>query len=337
MGTQNTPVERFSRICITSGDPAGLGPDLIALHAHRLLDWQKSKNIVYIILINSQVLAQRLQHFGVDSQVFHFCHSLDSLKDNALNCLDLDCPAVTPGVQNQQLGEYCFKQLEAAVDMLKTQQVQGLLNLPINKLVMNGIDPSFTGHTNWLEEKLKAQETYMMMLGEKFKLLLLTCHIPLEEVPSRITRESLTASLRFITQEVKKIFSLEKPRFMLLGLNPHAGETGLIGRQEVEHFDQAIEDVQDVCEIIGPVSGDTCFKHPQFYAVDVVISPYHDQGLLLAKILEPNCVNFTLGLPYPRVSVNHGTAYSKVLSKDIDAGSFFASMESLSRMIQKNH
>jgi 4-hydroxythreonine-4-phosphate dehydrogenase len=199
---------------------------------------------------------------------------------------------------------------------------------PVQKSTLLDAGFAFTGHTEYLAARTRAALPVMMLLNERLRVALVTTHISLAEVPRAITRERLLATLRIVRTDLERHFGLPAPRIAVLGLNPHAGESGHLGREEIEVIEPALRVLRaEGLDLRGPVPADTAFT-PQFLAgVDVIVAMYHDQGLPVIKHAGfGNAVNVTLGLPILRTSVDHGTALSLARTGNADVGSMRAAL-----------
>jgi 4-hydroxythreonine-4-phosphate dehydrogenase len=223
---------------------------------------------------------------------------------------------------------YVIDMLDRAADGCSRGEFAAMVTAPVQKstLMQGGYD--FTGHTEYLAARTRAALPVMLLVSGTLRVALVTTHLALAEVPRAITRERLLATLRIVHHDLKRYFSLGSPRIAVLGLNPHAGESGHLGREEIDVIDPVIQELkQQGMDINGPVPADTAFT-PHFLATaDVIVAMYHDQGLPVIKHVGfGNGVNMTLGLPILRTSVDHGTALSLARSGKADYGSLRAAL-----------
>lgn len=200
--------------------------------------------------------------------------------------------------------------LEAGADACLTGAADALVTAPVQKSNINAAGVAFSGHTEFLAERTGATHPVMLLAGPKLRVALATTHLPLAAVPAAITRPSLTTTLRILDRDLRSRFRIDRPRITVLGLNPHAGESGVLGREEIETIGPVVEQLRtEGLAVTGPVSADTAFTPAALAGADVVLAMYHDQGLPVLKASGfGEIVNVTLGLPIVRTSVDHGTA-----------------------------
>jgi 4-hydroxythreonine-4-phosphate dehydrogenase len=298
-------------IGITLGDINGIGPEVIikALKNNRI-----TKYLTPVIYGSAKVLSYYRKQLDANQFNFSPINDLSKVyhrKVNVFNCWEENID-ITPGVNNEHGGKYAFKALEKATKHLVDGKIAALVTAPINKLNIQNDNFKFPGHTEYLTEKAGSKDSLMFLITDSLKVGVLTGHIPLKEVPSKITKESIENKLKLMNQSLKKDFGIGKPKIAVLGLNPHAGEDGLLGSEENEIIKPAIESVKEKGMLVfGPFPSDGFFGVGQHKKYDGVLAMYHDQGLLPFKTLAfSNGVNYTAGLPIVRTSPDHGTAYS---------------------------
>jgi len=229
---------------------------------------------------------------------------------NLINCLD-DNVRVELGKSSGYAGEAAFISLEMAVKDLMEHQIDILVTAPINKHNIQSKDFSFTGHTEYLQEKLGSNEVLMLMASDYLKVGVVTGHMPLAQVPQEITMDLILRKLRLLDHSLRYDFNIRSPRIAVLGLNPHSGDNGLLGEEETTIIAPALEKArQDNIMALGPYAADGYFGSGLYQKFDAVLAMYHDQGLAPFKALSFDTgVNFTVGLPVVRTSPAHGTAY----------------------------
>ncbi len=229
---------------------------------------------------------------------------------NVYNCWEEDI-TVTPGILNELGGKYAIASLLTATDALKAGKLDGLVTAPLHKKNIQSDTFNFTGHTPFLKHFFEAKDIAMMLIAENMKVALLTEHIPVKDIVQYITREAITSKLHVINQSLKKDFNINKPKIAVLALNPHAGDEGLIGKEEEEIIKPAIKDAkQKDIFCFGPYSADAFFARGHHQKFDAVLALYHDQGLIPFKSLSlGEGVNFTAGLDVVRTSPDHGVAF----------------------------
>ena len=235
--------------------------------------------------------------------------------------------AITPGQLTELGGKYAVKSLVAAVEALQEQKIDGLVTAPLHKKNTQSEAFSFTGHTPFLKHVFGANDVVMFMTAQNFRVALLTEHIPISEVAAHISREAIVSKLQLINQSLMRDFGIEKPKIAVLGLNPHAGDEGLIGKEEEEFIKPAIKDAKHQMLVMGPYSADAFFARGHHEKFDAVLAMYHDQGLIPFKSFAiGEGVNFTAGLPGVRTSPDHGTAFDIAGKNKADASSFITAI-----------
>ena len=235
---------------------------------------------------------------------------------NVINCLDDDVK-VELGISTKMAGEASLKALERAVADLQNNKIDVLITAPINKHNIQSEKFSFTGHTDYLESKFNAGNILMLLISDTMKIGVVAGHIPISEVPSHITHENILKKLQLLNKSLKEDFVIRKPRIAVLGLNPHAGDKGVIGDEEENIIIPAIQKARDKdIMALGPFPADGFFGSADFMNFDAILAMYHDQGLAPFKALAfEKGVNYTVGLPIVRTSPAHGTAYD-IAGKD---------------------
>jgi 4-hydroxythreonine-4-phosphate dehydrogenase len=245
---------------------------------------------------------------------------------NIYNCWEEEV-AITPGQLTETGGNYAVKSLIAAVDALKEKKIQGLVTAPIHKKNTQSEQFNFTGHTPYLKHAFGAKDVLMLMVADNFRVGLVTEHVPISEVSKHITRENILSKLNILKESLAKDFGIDKPKIAVLGLNPHAGDEGLIGKEDEEIIKPAIKDAKHNMLVFGPYSADAFFARGQHNKFDAVLAMYHDQGLIPFKSLSlSEGVNYTAGLPAVRTSPDHGTAFDIAGKNKADTSSFLASI-----------
>jgi 4-hydroxythreonine-4-phosphate dehydrogenase len=242
---------------------------------------------------------------------------------NIFNCWEEDI-TITPGQLNETGGKYAVRSLMAAVQALKKNEIHGLVTAPIHKKNVQSAEFNFTGHKPFLKSVFGVTEAVMILYAGNFRVALLTEHIPVSEVANHITRETILRKLHILNDSLKKDFGIDKPKIAVLGLNPHAGDEGLIGKEEETIIKPAIKEAkQNNILVIGPYSADAFFARQYHERFDAVLAMYHDQGLVPFKALASgDGVNFTAGLPVVRTSPDHGTAFDIAGKGTADESSF---------------
>ncbi len=298
------------RIGITLGDINGIGPEVVikALADNRILNM-----LTPVVYGSTRALSYykkilNLEEFNY-SQVKH-AEQLFPKTVNVYNCWE-DAIEITPGVAGAHGGKAALLSLKRAVSDIKDGHLDGLVTAPIDKNTIHGPEFPFNGHTEFLTQEFNAGESLMLLTSNDLKVGLVTEHIPLKEVSSHLTRDRVELKIRLLELSLKKDFNISKPKIAVLGLNPHAGDNGLIGSEENEIIRPVINELKQKGKVImGPFAADGFFASGQHSKYDAVLAMYHDQGLVGFKTLAfETGVNFTAGLPIVRTSPDHGTAY----------------------------
>ena len=313
------------RIIVTSGEPAGIGPDACVILAQT--DWPAALVVagdVCLVAETAAALRLPLRILDYDASQPSAAH-----KGGTLTVLHVPTARpVTPGVLDPGNAAYVLQLLDRACDGCMNGEFAAMVTAPVQKSVIMDAGFAFTGHTEYLAARTRAALPVMMLLSGRLRVALVTTHLPLAEVPRAITSERLLATLRIVHTGMERCFGLVAPRILVLGLNPHAGESGHLGREEIEIIEPALARLRaEGLNVRGPVPADTAFA-PQFLAdADVVVAMYHDQGLpVLKHVGFGHAVNMTLGLPILRTSVDHGTALPLARTGNADAGSLRAAL-----------
>ena len=236
---------------------------------------------------------------------------------------------VTPGKTDPANGAYVLRTLAAAADACTSGVLDGLVTAPVNKAVINDAGFAFTGHTEFFAERTGADHVVMMLVGGGMRVALATTHLALKDVPAAITRETLARTLEVLQGDLARRFGIDRPRILVAGLNPHAGESGHLGREEIDVIAPVLDSARGLGhDVIGPLPADTLFHPDRLREADAVLAMYHDQGLPVFKHASFGAgVNVTLGLPIMRTSVDHGTAVDLAGSGRAHGGSLIAAIE----------
>jgi 4-hydroxythreonine-4-phosphate dehydrogenase len=297
---------------ITMGDPTGIGPEIIVKALSMEEPFQACRPIVFGDL---EVLSRaiRIQDLSATIEVIEEIPEGGYLpgKIFLIPVSRLDITSLRFGKPDKACGEAMVRYIEEAVKWVMKGSLDAITTCPINKQAMNAAGYSFPGHTELLGHLAKASHVAMMFLGSKWKIVLVTTHLPLKDVSGSITASRILSILRLTDEGMKKYLGTPHPKMAVLGLNPHCGEEGLLGEEEKKEIVPAIAEARSLgMDVQGPFPADSFFNLSGSTAFDVVISMYHDQGLIPIKMLDfKEAVNFTLGLPFIRTSVDHGTAY----------------------------
>lgn len=246
---------------------------------------------------------------------------------NVYNCWEEEV-IIIPGQMNETGGKYAVKSLKSAVQALKENKIDGLVTAPIHKKNIQSAEFSFTGHTPFLKSYFGVNDVVMMLFAGNFRVALVTEHIPVHEIAKHITKEAILSKLNIIHQSLQRDFGIDKPRIAVLGLNPHAGDEGLIGNEEEAIIKPAIKEAKNNnLLVVGPYSADAFFARRSFERFDAVLAMYHDQGLIPFKTLAiGDGVNYTAGLPVIRTSPDHGVAFDIAGKNKADITSFMTAV-----------
>jgi len=244
---------------------------------------------------------------------------------NVFSCWEEEV-TITPGQLNETGGRYAYKSLQASVEALQNKQIQGLVTAPIHKKNIQSADFNYSGHTPYFKDAFSVDDVLMFMVASNIRVGLLTEHIPVTELASHITGAAIASKLRIMNNSLIRDFGIDRPKIAVLGLNPHAGDEGLIGKEEETIIKPAIKDAKSNNMLVyGPYSADAFFARSQHEKFDGVLAMYHDQGLIPFKSLAiGDGVNYTAGLPIVRTSPDHGTAFDIAGKGIADASSFVA-------------
>lgn len=330
------------RLVITPGEPAGIGPDLIIQLA------QATQEHEIVCVADSNMLQQRAKKLGLPLTINAYAANKSQTK-NAGNITVLEEPLNNPsvcGIADKANAQSQLNALQRAVEGCMSGEFSALITGPMHKGIINEANIPFTGHTEFLAELTNTQKVVMVLAAPESKtqlrVALATTHLPLTKVSDAISQESLKEIITIINSEMKKYFSLEEPRILVCGLNPHAGEDGHLGMEEIETIIPAIKELQNKgININGPIPADTVFTQPYIEEADIILAMYHDQGLpVLKHVGFGTAVNVTLGLPIIRTSVDHGTACDLAGTGKANCGSLNAALKMAIQMaeqrIQKN-
>ncbi len=309
-----------SVIAFTPGDPAGVGPDLAVALA------ESPPNCDIVIIGDRKVLNSRARQ--IDSNVLFSDGA--SMPGSSVHVSSIEC-AATPvaGTPNSLNAQYVLKTLDAAVQGCLSGRFDAMVTGPVNKAVISEAGFDFSGHTEYLAQQTDSPCPVMMLASNRMRVALTTTHIRLSQVSAAITRERLRSVLSVLNDDLQCRFRIKSPRIAVCGLNPHAGEAGLLGSEELQTIAPVIEELQgDGLDIVGPIPADTAFTQSRLAKCDVVLAMYHDQGLPVIKHDGfGDIANITLGLPIIRTSVDHGTAYDIAGTGRVDPGSMMTAID----------
>ena len=322
---------QLPRIALTSGEPAGIGPELCLQLAHE--EWP----CALVCVGDRELLAERARSLSLPVALEeyvpgrHLPHRRDVL---VVRHVPLAAPS-TPGRLDARNARYVLDVLDVAIDGTLSGEFSAIVTAPVQKSIVNEGGVAFTGHTEYLAERTGASRPVMMLTAGGMRVALATTHLPLREVSGAITMESLVEILGILDRDLRRHWRIERPRIAVCGLNPHAGEGGHLGDEELRIIGPAIERARaQGIHASGPLPADTVFVPRILGQYDAVLAMYHDQGLPVIKHAGfGHAVNVTLGLPIVRTSVDHGTALELAGTGRADAGSLAAALRLAIEMV----
>lgn len=308
-------------IALTAGEPAGIGPDLCVMLAQESLPCQ------LVFLADPEILQERARLLNLSFAPEPWAGHDSAMTKTAILPVKAAGPVV-PGKLDRANASYVIKTLESAVDKCLSGEFHALVTAPVHKGVINDAGIAFTGHTEFFARRTGVPKVVMMLAADQLRVALATTHLPLADVSKQITAKHLLGVLRVLHHDLQKKFAIDDPTILVCGLNPHAGESGHLGREEIEAIAPAIEQLRgEGLRLRGPVPADTAFTPGQLADADAVLAMYHDQGLPVLKHHGfGHAVNITLGLPFIRTSVDHGTALDLAGTGCADPGSLHAAV-----------
>ena len=317
---------------LTPGEPAGIGPDLCLLLA------RQAQAQPLIAIASRDLLAERARQLHLSIELREVRPGNWPSAPAAAGSLYLwDTPLAEPAVPGQlnpANAAYVLETLRRAGQGCLDGHFAGMITAPVHKGVINQAGMPFSGHTEFLAELTHSEQVVMMLATHGLRVALVTTHLPLKDVAAAITAERLARVTRILDHDLRNKFGIPRPRILVCGLNPHAGEGGHLGREEIEVIEPTLEQLRDEgIELIGPLPADTLFTPKYLDHCDAVLAMYHDQGLPVLKFKGFGAaVNVTLGLPIIRTSVDHGTALDLAGNGKIDCGSLQVALETAYQM-----
>ncbi len=309
-------------IAVTSGEPAGIGPDICLALAAAALPAR------VVVLGDQQLLAARARILGIDVALRDYGQEA-AAQGGVLEVLHQPLAAnCHAGKLNPANAAYVLELIERAVAGCLSGEFDAMVTAPVNKAVINDAGRAFTGHTEFLAQRAGTADVVMLLVGGGLRVALATTHLALTDVPRAITREGLERTLRVLVGDLVERFCIAAPRVLVAGLNPHAGESGHLGREDIEVIAPVVNALRaEGMRLEGPLPADTVFVPSRLASADCVLAMYHDQGLPVLKYASfGGGVNVTLGLPFVRTSVDHGTALDLAGSGGADTGSLIAAV-----------
>ncbi|KKO44891.1 4-hydroxythreonine-4-phosphate dehydrogenase [Arsukibacterium ikkense] len=314
------------RIAITPGEPAGIGPDLVVALSRQA--WP----VELVVCGNATLLSQRAALLGIPLQLKPYDSQAPAVPQAAGSLTVADFPLsepVTAGQLNVANGQYVVDTLRFAGERAISKEFSAIVTGPVHKGIINKAGIPFSGHTEFFAHQSNTPYVVMMLATEGLRVALATTHIPLAYVAKAITRDRLLKVITILHQDLQQKFAISKPRIYVCGLNPHAGEDGHLGREELDVISPTLDELRaEGIDLVGPLPADTLFQPKYLNDADAVLAMYHDQGLPVLKYKGfGRSVNISLGLPLIRTSVDHGTALDLAASGKADPGSLFHALQ----------
>ncbi|MCW8963161.1 MAG: 4-hydroxythreonine-4-phosphate dehydrogenase PdxA [Gammaproteobacteria bacterium] len=322
---------QLPRLLITPGEPAGIGPDICI----QLVQDTVAARLAFVV--DPEIIRQRAEQLGLPVEIIS-CDPEQSIpvhQAGTFPVIPIECPQpVIAGQLNKGNAPYVLQTLDCAIDMAISEQVDAIVTAPVHKGIINDAGIEFTGHTEWLAQRTNTPLPVMMLATENLRVALVTTHLPLQQVSQAITHSRLESVIRILHEDLLYKFHIQAPRIRVCGLNPHAGEGGHLGREEIETMEPVIHQLrQEGLDIDGPVPADTAFLPDTLSDTDAILAMYHDQGLPVLKYSGfDQAVNITLGLPIIRTSVDHGTALELAGTGNANASSLIAAIKMAGEM-----
>lgn len=319
---------RVPRIAITMGEPAGIGPDLLAAIANRPMSAE------LVVIGDESLLQARAAALGMELALFQY-HKDKPSPGAGLRILNISTDvSCTAGELDQRNSTYVLKTLDRAVAGCMTGEFDAMVTAPVHKGIINDAGISFTGHTEYLAHLVDVDKPVMMLTTPGLRVALATTHLPLSEVADSISRDLLRCTIRVLHRDLSKWFGIPDPSIFVCGLNPHAGEQGHLGQEELTTINPVLEELRlEKLRLIGPLSADTAFIPANLKKADVFLAMYHDQGLPVLKYAGfGRAANITLGLPFIRTSVDHGTALELAGSGNVESNSLIYAIDNAIEM-----
>ena len=314
------------RIAITPGEPAGIGPDLVVSVAQQA--WSQQ----LVVVASKALLIERAQLLNLPLNLVDYDEdNRQPTPAGTITVLDVELgDTCVAGELNTNNGHYVVKTLRIASEKNMNGEFDAIVTGPVHKGLINQAGIAFSGHTEYFAMQANCTDVVMMLATEGLRVALVTTHIPLAYVSKAITPERLSKVTRILDQDLKQKFGIKSPKIYACGINPHAGEDGHLGREEIEVMNPTFDALRNEgINIIGPLPADTIFQEKYLKDADAILSMYHDQGLPVLKYKGfGQSVNITLGLPFIRTSVDHGTALDLAGKNQADKGSFIEAINS---------
>jgi len=324
----------INRIAITTGEPAGIGPDLVIAIA------QTSWPVELVVIGSASLLTERANKLGLPLTLLPYKAEQPAIAQAAgtLTILPVElAEACIAGQLNSNNGAYVVETLRVAGEKNISGEFDAIVTGPVHKGLINQAGIAFSGHTEFFALQANCADVVMMLTTEGLRVALVTTHIPLAYVSKAVTKERLQKVTRILHHDLQTKFGIEQPKIYVCGLNPHAGEDGHLGREEIMVMQPALDELRaEGLTLVGPLPADTIFQEKYLTDADAILTMYHDQGLPVLKYKGfGKSVNITLGLPYIRTSVDHGTALDMAGTNKADTGSFIEAINTAIHLVQQ--
>lgn len=328
--------KKIPRIVITAGEPAGIGPDLVVKLA------QLNHGYDLTVIGDPDLLLERAEQLTLPldiSLVSNSNETINTAKSGRVNVLPVNLKTeVIAGKLNVQNASYVLELLDIATQTCLEKKYDAMVTTPIQKSIINDAKINFSGHTEYLAKQCGNVNPVMLLACPGLRIALVTTHLPLREIPDAITKDKLEKTIQIVIDAMKQQFGIRQPKITVCGLNPHAGEKGHLGTEEVTTISPVIKHfTEQGHKVTGPLPADTAFRAELRQGTDAYICMYHDQGLPVLKTLGfGEAVNITLGLPIVRTSVDHGTALNLAGTGKADCNSLLAAID-MANTLAQNH
>ena len=324
-----------NRIAVTPGEPAGIGPDLVISIA------QHAWPVQLVVVASKELIKQRAKQLNLPIVLIDYDANLEAIPQVAGTLTILDIPLAEPciaGTLDTNNGAYVVETLKVASDKNMSGEFEAIVTGPVHKGLINKSGVPFSGHTEYFALQANCSDVVMMLATKGLRVALVTTHIPLAYVAKAITFERLQKVTRILHKDLQSKFGIENPKIYACGINPHAGEDGHLGREEIEVMEPAFAELRaEGINVIGPLPADTIFQEKYLEDADAILSMYHDQGLPVLKYKGfGSSVNITLGLPFIRTSVDHGTALELAGVGEADPGSMVEAISSAINLVNSS-
>ncbi len=314
------------RIAVTAGEPAGIGLDLCVMLAQQALNAQLT------VIADAEALSARAAQLNLPLSILPYAASTPHAHTGNATLTVLHSPTSTPvqaGTLNVENSQYVLNTLKVGMDGCLANDFDAMVTAPVQKSIINDAGIAFTGHTEFLADYTNTERVVMMLVGGGMRVALATIHLPLTQVSAAITAESLTRTIQILHHDLQQRFGIASPKIYVAGLNPHAGEGGYLGNEEISTITPVLNTLRaQGMQLIGPLPADTMYSPNNLKEADAFLAMYHDQGLAVLKYASfGEGVNVTLGLPIIRTSVDHGTALDIAGTGKADVGSLLAAIQ----------